>query len=77
LGVNKLAIVRDALDRSEKVAFAGDGRPDLAPALLVPPGRRFAKSWLAKKLTELGEGFHPFERWSEVARKLGEQEGWV
>lgn len=77
LGVNKLAIVRDALTRFKSVAFSGDGRPDLAPALLVPPSRRFAKSWLAKKLTELGEGFHPFEHWSDVALKLKEQEGWT
>lgn len=70
LGVNKVAVVRDALNRCEKVAFAGDGRPDLAPALLVPPSRRFAKAWLAKKLTEISEPFIPFERWSDVARHL-------
>jgi 2-hydroxy-3-keto-5-methylthiopentenyl-1-phosphate phosphatase len=70
LGVNKVAVVRDALKRSTRVAFAGDGRPDLAPALLVPPQRRFAKSWLAKKLHEIGEGFRPFDRWAEVADAL-------
>lgn len=70
LGVNKVAVVRDALRRSSKVAFAGDGRPDLAPALLVPPERRFAKSWLAKKLTEIGEEFRPFNSWYEVAEAL-------
>ncbi len=70
LGVNKVAVVRDALQRSSRVAFAGDGRPDLAPALLVPPARRFAKSWLAKKLHEIGEEFRPFERWADVAEAL-------
>ncbi|NTV29865.1 MAG: HAD-IB family phosphatase [Candidatus Omnitrophica bacterium] len=70
LGVNKMAVVRDALHRARRVAFAGDGRPDLAPALLVPPERRFAKSWLAKKLHELGEKFQPFDHWSEVASRL-------
>ncbi len=70
LGVNKVAVVRDALRRSPKVAFAGDGRPDLAPALLVPPERRFAKSWLAKKLTEIGEEFRPFDSWHEIADAL-------
>ncbi|MBF0483416.1 MAG: HAD-IB family phosphatase [Candidatus Omnitrophica bacterium] len=70
LGINKVAVVRDALSRADKVAFAGDGRPDLAPALLVPPQRRFAKSWLAKKLTEIGEDFQPFENWREVAEKI-------
>lgn len=70
LGVNKMAVVRDALARSSRVAFAGDGRPDLAPALLVRPERRFARSWLAKKLHELGEGYQPFERWSDIVPKL-------
>ncbi len=72
LGVNKVAVVREALHGSPKVAFAGDGRPDLAPALLVRPELRFAKKWLAKKLTEIGEGFQPFESWFEVARALTE-----
>ncbi|MBF0478861.1 MAG: HAD-IB family phosphatase [Candidatus Omnitrophica bacterium] len=70
LGVNKVAVVRDALNRSNVVAFAGDGRPDLAPALLVPAKRRFAKSWLAQKLKEIGEDFQPFIQWSEVAQQL-------
>lgn len=49
-GVNKQAIVHDALRRSNLVAFAGDGRPDLAPALLIPAERRFARDWLAGAL---------------------------
>jgi 2,3-diketo-5-methylthio-1-phosphopentane phosphatase len=75
LGVNKVAVVREALKNSSCVAFAGDGRPDLAPALLVPAHRRFAKSWLAKKLQEIGEEFKPFDDWHEVSRMLIEQEG--
>jgi 2-hydroxy-3-keto-5-methylthiopentenyl-1-phosphate phosphatase len=70
LGVNKLAVVREAYRRCYKVAFAGDGRPDLAPALLVPPEMRFARKWLAKKLVEIGEGFQPFESWFEIAQAL-------
>lgn len=69
-GVNKLEIVKDALRRSERVAFAGDGRPDFEPALLVSPQRRFARGWLADALSERGEEFHPFEKWSQVAERL-------
>jgi 2,3-diketo-5-methylthio-1-phosphopentane phosphatase len=70
LGVNKVAVVREALKNFDRVAFAGDGRPDLAPALLVPARRRFAKSWLAKKLHEIGEDFQPFDHWHEVPAML-------
>ena len=69
-GVNKLAIVQDALRRSDCVAFAGDGRPDLKPALMVEPHLRFARGWLAEALSERGEGFHPFERWSQIVDQL-------
>jgi 2-hydroxy-3-keto-5-methylthiopentenyl-1-phosphate phosphatase len=69
-GVSKVAIVQDALKRSDCVAFAGDGRPDLEPALLVPPQLRFARGWLAEDLSERGEGFHRFERWSQIADQL-------
>jgi 2,3-diketo-5-methylthio-1-phosphopentane phosphatase len=69
-GVDKAGVVRAALVTGAAVAFAGDGRPDLAPALLVPPARRFARGWLADELTQLGEGFHRFEAWSEIAPVL-------
>lgn len=69
-GVDKLEIVRDALRRSDGVAFAGDGRPDLEPSLLVPSRRRFARGWLAGALSERGEGFQPFEKWSQIAGQL-------
>jgi len=72
LGINKVAVVREALRRCSNVAFAGDGRPDLAPALLVRPEMRFARKWLAKKLVEIGEDFQPFESWSEIAGALTE-----
>ncbi len=73
-GIDKAAIVRDALTRSSRVAFAGDGRPDLEPALLVHPDRRFAKSWLAGRLREMNEKFRPFEDWAEVAAACIQQE---
>ena len=75
LGINKAAVVRAALHHVETVAFAGDGRPDLAPALLVPAERRFAKSWLARKLREIGEGFRPFETWSQIVEALVQECG--
>jgi 2-hydroxy-3-keto-5-methylthiopentenyl-1-phosphate phosphatase len=73
-GVDKSLVVEDALLRYRRVAFAGNGPPDLKPALLVSPGLRFARTWLAAALTERGEGFHPYERWSEIARFLCGQE---
>jgi len=69
-GIDKAAVVRDALGRRRRVAFAGDGRPDLEAALLVEPRYRFATGWLAKELGRRGEGFRPFERWADVARAL-------
>jgi 2,3-diketo-5-methylthio-1-phosphopentane phosphatase len=75
LGVNKVAVVREAMKCSPRVAFAGDGRPDLAAALLVPPERRFAKSWLATKLREINEGFRPFDRWSDLLPMLVNEGG--
>jgi 2-hydroxy-3-keto-5-methylthiopentenyl-1-phosphate phosphatase len=70
LGVDKAAVVRHALQVAEKVAFAGDGPPDLQPALLVRPELRFARGFLAEALRERGETFRPFSRWSEIAREL-------
>lgn len=70
LGINKVAVVKDAFKKSSRVAFAGDGRPDLAAALLVQPQYRFARQWLATRLSEIGEPFHLFERWSDVAGVL-------
>ena len=75
VGINKVAVVRDALNKSSRVAFAGDGRPDLAAALMVPPERRFARKWLATKLREIGEPFHAFEEWSQIADRLLEEDG--
>lgn len=65
-GIDKAAIVKSYLDRGCDTAFAGDGRPDLAPALLVPPERRFARGWLADELEKRQEPFVKFERWPEI-----------
>ena len=70
VGIDKSAVVRHALHVAETVAFAGDGPPDLQPALLVPPALRFARGFLAEALRERGEAFRPFSRWSEIVRAL-------
>ena len=70
VGVDKAAVVRDALGRYKRVAFAGDGPPDVAPALLVEPELRFARDYLARELQRRGEVFRPFERWSDVVRAI-------
>ena len=72
-GIDKPAIVRAALARDPNAVFAGDGRPDLAPALLVRPERRFATGWLAHHLKNVGESFRPFETWSQIADALLEE----
>jgi len=70
VGVDKSAVVRHALRVADTVAFAGDGPTDLQPALLVRPGLRFARGFLAEALRARGEAFQPFSRWSEIAREL-------
>ena len=70
VGVDKSAVVRHALRIADAVAFAGDGPPDLQPALLVRPGLRFARGSLAEALLARGEAFQTFSRWSEIAREL-------
>ena len=69
-GIDKAAIMRHHLGRGATVAHAGDGYPDLPPALLAPPRLRFARAELARQLNERGEAFQPFAAWSEVARSL-------
>lgn len=69
-GVRKGAVVKDMAARGREVAFAGDGRPDVEPALLVPPNRRFARGWLAENLRGRNEDFRLFEVWSEIAEML-------
>jgi 2-hydroxy-3-keto-5-methylthiopentenyl-1-phosphate phosphatase len=70
VGVDKAAVVQDALGRYEQVAFAGDGPPDLEPALLVSPRFRFARGYLADALQRRREPFQEFRSWSEIARCL-------
>lgn len=69
VGIDKAAVVRDALTRGE-VAFAGDGHTDVPAALLVPPHFRFAKDDCANDLRRRGEAFTRFDNWGEVAATL-------
>lgn len=66
-GIDKAAVVGHYLGQGIDTAFAGDGRPDLAPALLVTPERRFARGWLADELERRREPFVYFSRWSGIA----------
>ena len=69
-GIDKAAVVRKALGAGGPVAFAGDGPPDLGPALLVEPRFRFARGYLARALERRGEAFRPFDGWGDVARAI-------
>ncbi len=70
MGIDKEAAVVHGRENYERVAFAGNGPSDIHPALRVPTEFRFARTWLAAELLRRGEGFHPFNRWSEVADRL-------
>lgn len=72
LGVDKAAVVQSGLDEGRRVAFAGDGYPDIDAARLVDDSLRFARADLAKALTDEGLSFRPFTCWSEVAQALCE-----
>ena len=72
VGVDKSAVVPHALRVAHTVAFAGDGPTDLQPALLVRPGLRFARGFLAEALRAAGRRFSRFrggvrlqENWHE------------
>ncbi len=70
VGVDKAAVVRDALERYDRVAFAGDGLPDLPAARLVADHRRFGRGDLAAAAAAEGVPTRPFERWAEVVEAV-------
>ena len=74
-GVDKAAVVRHLEATGVTVAFAGDGRPDVAAARLVPAELRFAKGWLAETLESERLPFRRFDHWSEIAEMLMEAQG--
>lgn len=69
-GVDKTAVVRDALRRDAAVAYAGDSNTDRAASLLVPPHRRFVTGWLARRFADEGVGHVSFGAWPEIASQL-------
>jgi 2,3-diketo-5-methylthio-1-phosphopentane phosphatase len=74
-GVDKAAVVRWLQRTGATVAFAGDGRPDIAAARFVSTELRFARAWLAEALRSEGLEFRPFGRWSEIAEILLQRPG--
>jgi 2-hydroxy-3-keto-5-methylthiopentenyl-1-phosphate phosphatase len=70
VGIDKSKVVRDALSRSDIVAFAGDGHTDVPAALLVAPQYRYAKDDCARELRRMGQRFQPFAVWTDVAEGL-------
>lgn len=75
VGVDKSAVVRAYQAKAQLVAFAGDGPPDLGPALLVPRDLRFARagSLLANMLDDRAVSYQAFHHWTDVARTLLER----
>lgn len=69
-GVDKLALVKDMQTKYVRVAFAGNGSPDLQASLAVPPELRFARGWLARRFDQDKTPYRPFEVWSEIADAL-------
>lgn len=69
-GIDKAAIVREALEKYRDVAFAGNSAPDLEAARVVNDNRRFARSQLADLLDEEHRPYRRFQRWSDIAELL-------
>jgi 2-hydroxy-3-keto-5-methylthiopentenyl-1-phosphate phosphatase len=67
LGVDKAAVVRQGLAAGKRVAFAGDGFPDIDAARLVAGDLRFAHDDLARALEAEGLPFRTYGVWSEIA----------
>ncbi len=70
VGIDKSAVMRHALGNYQRVAFAGDGPPDVAPALLADHRDRFARGFLAQELLRRGERFRSFDRWCDMVNTL-------
>ncbi|MCP4571537.1 MAG: 2,3-diketo-5-methylthio-1-phosphopentane phosphatase [bacterium] len=69
-GIDKPAVVRNAMARDAVVAYAGDSDTDREASLLVAPQRRFITSRLGRRLAKEGVPFTKIERWEEIAEYL-------
>jgi len=69
-GIDKEAVVRDALAREPVVAYAGDSLTDRAGAMLVPPSRRFVTGWLKQRFVREDVPHTAFDVWPEIADHL-------
>jgi len=69
-GIDKPAVVRDALTRDAVVAYAGDSATDRVGALLVAPERRFVTGWLQRQFADEGLAHVSFREWPEIADRL-------
>jgi len=69
-GIDKAGFVQHLLAEGHTVAFAGDGYPDQAAAMLVPDALRFARADLASCLDDLQLPYHRFGQWEEIAQHL-------
>ena len=69
-GVDKKLLIEDLQSRYVRVAFAGNGSPDLQASLAVPRELRFARGWLARRFDQDSVPYRPFDAWSEVADAL-------
>ena len=69
-GIDKPAVVLDALDRDPVVAYAGDSNTDREAAMFVPAQRRLITGWLRRRFAEEGMAFVGFANWDEIPEIL-------
>ena len=69
-GIDKAAIVRNALKKDPFAAFAGDSGLDIPAAELVDPSVRFARHRLLAHFKNKAEECRHFEWWSDIAGAL-------
>ena len=70
-GIDKSKVVRHLRNSYDTIIYAGDGSSDFEAALECD--HIFAKSSLARKLTEVSQEFHPFTDYSDILQQLNEE----